>query len=103
MAVPHVVAGEEPEAPGRKEREGDLMHPNGRRDMIRKHAAVLMAAGLLAGAAWWARAEGPMPAIGEKAPEFALLGSDNRAHGLSGHRGRQPVVLAFFPKAFTAG
>jgi thioredoxin-dependent peroxiredoxin len=70
---------------------------------MKRPGAAILAAGLLAGAAWWARAETPMPAVGERAPEFALLGSDNRAHGLGAHREKQPVVLAFFPKAFTAG
>ena len=70
---------------------------------MKRDRTALLAAGLLAGVAWWARADAPMPAVGEKAPEFALIGSDGRAHGLAAHRGKQPVVLAFFPKAFTSG
>jgi peroxiredoxin Q/BCP len=70
---------------------------------MKRHRTALLAAGLLAGLVGSARAQSPMPAVGEKAPEFALIGSDSRAHGLAAHRGRQPVVLAFFPKAFTAG
>jgi thioredoxin-dependent peroxiredoxin len=40
---------------------------------------------------------------GDPAPEFSLRGSDGKTHRLSDHRGRQAVVLAWFPKAFTGG
>jgi peroxiredoxin Q/BCP len=40
---------------------------------------------------------------GDPAPEFSLPGSDGKTHRLSDHRGRQAVVLAWFPKAFTGG
>ena len=40
--------------------------------------------------------------IGDRAPEFALPGSDGKTHRLSDYRGT-PVVLAWFPKAFTGG
>ena len=40
---------------------------------------------------------------GDEAPDFALPGSDGRTHQLSNFRGRQLVVLAWFPKAFTGG
>jgi peroxiredoxin Q/BCP len=43
------------------------------------------------------------PAPGEKAPEFALPGSDGKLHRLADYVGRQGVVLAWFPKAFTPG
>ena len=59
--------------------------------------------GLTAAAGLWAQAQTSMPAVGQTAPPFAMLGSDGKAHGLRSHRGRQPVVLAFFPKAFTGG
>ncbi len=39
---------------------------------------------------------------GNPAPPFSLPGSDGRTHGLADLRG-QVVVLAWFPKAFTAG
>jgi len=42
-------------------------------------------------------------AAGDRAPEFSLPGSDGKTHKLSEHRGRQAVVLAWFPKAFTGG
>ena len=68
-----------------------------------KQIVFTAALALLVVAAGAAPAEAPMPGVGEKAPDFAMLGSDGRAHSLTAHRGRQPVVLAFFPKAFTAG
>ena len=43
------------------------------------------------------------PGKGDRAPHFALPGSDGRVHDLADHVGRQPVVLACFPKAFTPG
>jgi thioredoxin-dependent peroxiredoxin len=40
---------------------------------------------------------------GDVAPDFSLPGSDGKTHRLSDHRGREVVVLAWFPKAFTGG
>jgi thioredoxin-dependent peroxiredoxin len=40
---------------------------------------------------------------GDAAPDFALPGSDGKTHKLSDYRGKQAVVLAWFPKAFTPG
>lgn len=40
---------------------------------------------------------------GDRAPEFALTGSDGRIHRLSDYAGRSAVVVAWFPKAFTGG
>jgi peroxiredoxin Q/BCP len=42
-------------------------------------------------------------APGEAAPEFALPGSDGKLHRLADYVGKQGVVLAWFPKAFTPG
>lgn len=42
-------------------------------------------------------------APGAKAPDFALAGSDGREHRLADYVGKQGVVLAWFPKAFTPG
>ena len=40
--------------------------------------------------------------VGDRAPEFALQGSDGKVHKLSDYKGKT-VVLAWFPKAFTGG
>ena len=40
--------------------------------------------------------------VGDKAPEFALQGSDGKVHKLSDYKGKT-VVVAWFPKAFTGG
>ncbi len=40
---------------------------------------------------------------GARAPDFSLLGSDGETYTLSRFLGKQGVVLAWFPKAFTPG
>jgi thioredoxin-dependent peroxiredoxin len=40
---------------------------------------------------------------GEKAPEFKLPGSDGKEYTLKQFAGKQAVVIAWFPKAFTGG
>src|SRR5262245_6582675 len=40
---------------------------------------------------------------GDSAPDFSLPGSDGKMYKLSDFKGKQPVVLAWFPKAFTGG
>lgn len=53
-------------------------------------------------------AQGQAPAnpvelkVGDTAPAFELMGSDGKVHKLSDYKGKT-VVLAWFPKAFTAG
>jgi len=42
-------------------------------------------------------------AVGEMAPDFELTGSDGKTYKLSDFRGKQAVVIAWFPKAFTSG
>jgi len=39
---------------------------------------------------------------GDPAPDFSLPGSDDRTYRLNDLKG-QPVVIAWFPKAFTGG
>ncbi len=43
------------------------------------------------------------PEVGEPAPEFELAASDGATYTLAQFRGKQSVVIAFFPKAFTGG
>ncbi len=40
---------------------------------------------------------------GQDAPAFSLVGSDGKTYTLADYKGKQPVVLAWFVKAFTAG
>ncbi len=40
---------------------------------------------------------------GDEAPDFELPGSDGETYALKDFRGKQAVVLAWFPKAFTPG
>ena len=41
--------------------------------------------------------------VGDPAPGFTLQGSDGQTYSLSDFVGRQAVVLAWFPKAYTRG
>jgi thioredoxin-dependent peroxiredoxin len=41
--------------------------------------------------------------VGDEAPDFSLHGSDGKMYKLSDYRGKQAVVLAWFPRAFTPG
>jgi len=41
--------------------------------------------------------------VGDMAPDFTLPGTDGKTHKLSEFRGKQAVVIAWFPRAFTTG
>lgn len=41
--------------------------------------------------------------VGDKMPDFSLQASDGKTYTLAQFHGVKPVVVAFFPKAFTAG
>ena len=41
--------------------------------------------------------------VGDTAPPFELAGSDGKTYSLSQFKGKQAVVVAWFPKAFTGG
>ena len=43
------------------------------------------------------------PNVGDPAPDFQLMGSDGNSYTISQFKGVKPVVIAFFPKAFTGG
>ena len=45
----------------------------------------------------------PVVKEGDKAPEFKLKGSDGKEYSLKQFAGKQAVVIAWFPKAFTSG
>lgn len=41
--------------------------------------------------------------VGDDAPDFELVGSDGKTYKLSDFKGKQAVVVAWFPRAFTGG
>jgi thioredoxin-dependent peroxiredoxin len=41
--------------------------------------------------------------VGDAAPDFTVVDTDNVKHTLSEMVAKGPVILAFFPKAFTSG
>jgi peroxiredoxin Q/BCP len=41
--------------------------------------------------------------VGDPAPDFSLQATDGKTYKLSSFKGKQAVVLAWFPKAFTQG
>jgi peroxiredoxin Q/BCP len=41
--------------------------------------------------------------VGDQAPDFTMKASDGRTYSLADYRGKKPVVIAWFPKAFTQG
>jgi len=43
------------------------------------------------------------PAVGDSAPNFILQGSDGNTYSLADFKGKQAVVVAWFPRAFTSG
>ena len=67
-----------------------------------RRAHFLACAGLLM-ALTAAHAEEKAVKEGEKAPDFKLKGSDDKEYTLKQFKGKQAVVIAWFPKAFTGG
>jgi len=67
--------------------------------------AAVASLGLLAAAAVSAHGQQPPAELkpGDPAPNFSLPGSDGKTYKLSDFAGKQAVVLAWFPKAFTGG
>ncbi|MEZ5555534.1 peroxiredoxin [Haliea sp.] len=41
--------------------------------------------------------------VGDSAPAFSLMGSDGKQYSLADFKGKQAVVLAWYPRAFTSG
>jgi thioredoxin-dependent peroxiredoxin len=67
------------------------------RSLIISTVLIAFAAGLAA--------QGPAATlkVGDEAPNFTLQASDGRTYSLADYRGKKAVVVAWFPKAFTAG
>lgn len=65
---------------------------------------VLLAFGLVAALVAGMSAQGAAELkVGDMAPDFSLPGTDGKTHKLSDYRGKQAVVVAWFPRAFTQG
>ena len=69
--------------------------------LIYKLSAILGVTACLGGATLSLAAE-PLKA-GDAAPDFSLPGSDGKTYKLADFKGKQAVVVAWFPKAFTGG
>jgi thioredoxin-dependent peroxiredoxin len=63
----------------------------------------LLAVGLVAALSIGASAQGTELKVGDPAPNFKLQASDGKTYQLSDYKGKQAVVIAWFPKAFTQG
>ena len=71
---------------------------------MRMYVLALAAAGLaVIGATRASAAPADEPTVGGPAPAFSLPGSDGRVYSLADFAGKQAVVIAWFPKAFTGG
>ena len=64
---------------------------------------LLMVIGLAAALAGTAQAGPVALKVGDVAPNFSLGASDGKTYTLADFKGKQAVVLAWFPKAFTTG
>jgi len=74
--------------------------------MMRMMIATLVVTGCSMGVLAMAQAQAPAAGglqVGDVAPAFSLPGSDGATHTLASFKGKQAVVLAWFPKAFTGG
>ena len=68
--------------------------------MNRKYGllAAVVASALCVTSSAWAELK-----VGDKAPEFEMTGSDGKTYKLSDFQGKQAVVVAWYPRAFTGG
>ena len=69
--------------------------------MLRRRFLPLAAS--LAFAALYALPAAAQVKEGDAAPAFELPGSDGKTHKLADYVGKQAVVIAWYPKAFTGG
>ena len=65
--------------------------------------ALVLATLFAAGAGLAASAQAADLKVGDPAPNFTLKASDGKTYKLSDFKGKQAVVLAWFPAAFTSG
>jgi peroxiredoxin Q/BCP len=64
---------------------------------------MMVTAMLMFAAAAGAQTPAPELKVGDPAPDFSLPASDGKTYKLSDFKGKQAVVVAWFPKAFTQG
>lgn len=69
--------------------------------MLRRCLALTFASLILAGG--FEMSHAAELKVGDDAPAFELKGSDGKTYKLSDFKGKQAVVVAWFPKAFTGG
>jgi thioredoxin-dependent peroxiredoxin len=60
-------------------------------------------AAVMAGSLTASAGEGEPLKVGDKAPDFKLVGTDGKQYTLSQFRGKSTVVIAWYPKAATPG
>jgi peroxiredoxin Q/BCP len=65
--------------------------------------AMLVAMLCVAGMAFAVRVGAEELKVGDKAPDFQLQASDGKTYKLSDYAGKQAIVLAWFPAAYTRG
>jgi thioredoxin-dependent peroxiredoxin len=66
-------------------------------------SAMMVTAMLMMAAAGRAQTPASELKVGDAAPDFSLQASDGKTYKLSDFKGKQAIVLAWFPKAFTQG
>ncbi len=71
--------------------------------MLHPSLVLSAAAALLLGTVACAAAAKTELKPGDPAPAFELVGSDGKTYRLADYLGKEAVVLAWFPKAFTSG
>jgi peroxiredoxin Q/BCP len=70
--------------------------------LIKSLVGRLLGLGLLAAGVAGAQSSVALE-VGDAAPDFSLPASDGKTYTLGQYKGVRPVVIAFFPKAFTGG
>jgi peroxiredoxin Q/BCP len=66
-------------------------------------SAMVVTAMLMMAASGGAQTPAPELKVGDPAPDFSLQATDGKTYKLSEFKGKQAVVIAWFPKAFTGG
>src|SRR5690348_13475718 len=66
-------------------------------------SAMVVAAMLMMATTGHGQAPAPELKVGDQAPDFSLPASDGKTYKLSDFKGKQAVVIAWFPAAFTQG